>query len=274
MKADLHVHSRASDGLLSPEDLVAQAIRSGVDVLALADHDTVEGCAKARAAARGTDLIFVDAVELSCTTPHGDIHLLAYFIDPADAAFCDYLSQLRDARYARAVSMVTALTDGGFPISLDAVLRHADGGSVGRSHVARALVDDGHATSIADAFHRLIGHDMPFYVPKRTSTPDEALRRIGEAGGFGVVAHPVISRCVDDIEGLAELGLRGVEAYHADQSREEAVSLEALSDRLGLLVTGGSDHHGPGTPSASLGAVDLPERHIRRFLAAGGTPGF
>lgn len=274
MRADLHVHSRASDGLLHPEDLVAQALTVGVDVLAIADHDTVAASERAHEAAHGTDLLLIDAVELSCTTTSGDVHILAYFIDTTDAEFCDYLSMLRDARYDRAITMVADLSAGGYPVSLDSVLEHADGGSVGRSHIARALVDHGHAVSIADAFQRLIGHDMPFYVPKRTSSPQEAFERIAAAGGFGVVAHPIISDCVHEIGRLAELGLRGVEAYHADQSLDDAKLLDRLAGDLGLLVTGGSDHHGPGSPSAPLGSSELPDHHIRAFLAAGGVEGF
>jgi predicted metal-dependent phosphoesterase TrpH len=270
VKADLHVHSTASDGTLRPADLVALALQRGLSVLAIADHDSVEGLPEAMGAAAGTSLALIPAVELSSVTPEGgDVHMLGYFIRADDAHLLRHLADLRSARLRRAETMVGALNAAGYRVTLDDVLELSEGGAVGRSHVARALVAAGHAESVADAFKRLIGRERPFYVSKDVRSPQDAIRCIREAGGLAVVAHPGVSRLERLIPELADAGLAGIEAYHADHSAEERVHFATIAAEMRLLATGGSDFHGYAAPNPPLGSVDIPAEAISAFLAAG-----
>lgn len=272
MTADLHVHSTASDGTLSPNELVGLAISRGLSVLAIADHDTVGGLDEALQAAENTSLRLIPAVELSAIDEDGnDIHVLGYFIDWHDLHFLAHLADLRDARLARARTMVAALNDAGYAVSVDDVLAISDGGAVGRTHVARALVAAGHATDVSDAFRRFIGREGPFYVPKDRRSPDQVIAIIRDAGGIPVVAHPAVSGVESLIERLVEHGLLGIEAYHADHTPEQRERLASLAARLGLLATGGTDFHGPSAPNPALGTPTVPDAAVDALLAAGET---
>lgn len=268
MKADLHVHSTASDGACSPHELVDLALRAGLTHLALTDHDSVEGIASARDRARGTGLRIIPGVELSCVTQDGrDLHVLGYWIDHEDDRLLERLAGLRAGRMRRAEAMVEALSRGGFVVDLPMVLSQSNGGAVGRSHIARALVLSGQAASVRDAFHDLIGMGRPYYVPKDALAPEDAVSLIGAAGGVAVVAHPAINRLEDVVLTLAPAGLRGVEAYHADHTAEQAREYACLADELGILATGGSDFHGHAAPNPPLGSVPLPPKRLSAFLA-------
>lgn len=269
MKADLHVHTTASDGTLTPAQLVARARDRGVDVLAIADHDTVAGIPEAANAASAASITLVPAVELSAVADGRDAHILGYFVDVADADLLSHLADLRDARSRRAETMVSALRDAGYDISLDDVLALSAGGAVGRSHIARALVGRGHAESVRDAFERLIGHGRAFYVPKDVRTPAEIIGIIRAAGGLPVLAHPGVSRLESAIPSLLETGLGGIEAYHADHSPEQRELFANTAKEAGLLVTGGTDFHGPHAPNPDVGACDVPEDAVSALLAWG-----
>jgi predicted metal-dependent phosphoesterase TrpH len=271
MKADLHVHSSASDGTLSPARIVSRAHANGVGVLALTDHDSVDGLAEARATADAVGLTLVNAVELSSATRDRDVHILGYFVDPSSESLAEQLIALRAARYERAETMVELLSQAGFAVSLDDVMSIAAGGSVGRSHVARALVRAGHADTVADAFNKLIGRGRPFYVPKRSASPAEVVAGLRDLGAIPVLAHPGVTRVDELIEELVAAGLLGIEAYHADHTPEQMAHYAALAERLGLLVTGGSDFHGHEAPNPDIGAVNLPWAAVEALLAAGGS---
>lgn len=270
MKADLHVHSTASDGTLTPRELIALALERDLDVLAIADHDSVEGIDEALDAAHGTRLTLVPAVELSSLHEGRDVHVLGYFVDREDEGLLGMLQELRAARLRRADRMIDALADAGYPVTLDDVVALTAGGAIGRAHVARALVDTGHAETVRDAFERLIGRDGPFYVAKETRTPEQAIATIRDAGGLAVVAHPAINRADDLLPAMIDAGLAGIEAYHADHSPAQKRRYAALAEELGLLCTGGTDYHGPQAPNPELGDIDLPGACVERLLAAGG----
>lgn len=272
MKADLHVHSTASDGSLRPSALVAAALEARLDILALTDHDSVEGVSEALDAAAGTGLTVIPAVELSSVRDGRDIHILAYFVDHTSSDLLAHLADLRVARLRRAASMVDALASAGFDVELDDVLAHARGGAVGRSHVARALVRAGHADTVADAFARFIGRGRPYYVAKDARTPDEVLATILDHGAVPVLAHPGVSAAEDLVHLLVARGLRGVEAYHADHTPAQRDRALALAARHGLLVTGGTDYHGPDAPNPPLGSALVPEDALRGLVRAGGEP--
>lgn len=270
MKADLHSHSTASDGHLSPSELVTLALSCGVTHLALSDHDSVAGLDEALSAARDADLTLIPAVELSTTSDLGeDVHMLGFFIDSTDPALLAALSDLRTARLERAHKMVERLAEGGYEVSIDAVLELSCGGSVGRSHVARALVQSGQSPSMVHAFEELIGHGKPYYVPKRTLSPAQAVELIHSAGGLAFVAHPGVGNLRDVVRRLAETGLDGVEAYHGDHSPQQRDHYARLARELGLLTSGGSDFHGTTARNPPLGSVDVPEEAVRALLAAG-----
>lgn len=269
MRADLHVHSTASDGTATPAELVALALESGVDVLAIADHDSVSGLAEAFEAAAGTGLVLVPAVELSAVSDGVDVHILAYFVDPNDPRLAVELVDLRAARSRRAQTMVETLSSAGFTISFDEVLALSDGGAVGRSHVARALVGSGAAESVSDAFKHLIGRGRPFYVPKDSKSPEMVISAIRELGAIPVFAHPGVTQVDHIMPDLVDAGLLGIEAYHADHTPEQRAAYARLAADLGLLVTGGTDFHGAAAPNPALGSTEVPEDAVRALLAAG-----
>jgi len=258
MKIDLHVHTTASDGLLAPCDIVTLALDLGLSVVAITDHDSVSGVEEAISAASGTSLEVVPGVELSVHAMGGsDAHILGYFIDHNDPVLTAALERLREARFARAGAMVEALRAAGHPISLEDVMDHADGGAVGRVHVARALVSARSVDTVEDAFMDLIGRDGPFYVRKALFLPHEALKMIHEAGGVAVLAHPGVSG-EGPLIGLIAEGLDGIEAFHADHSQPQRDHFASVARRFGLVSTGGSDFHGPSLRSATLGAGACP----------------
>lgn len=258
MTVDLHIHTTASDGLLSPADVVAQALDLGLRVVSITDHDSIAGLDEACAAAEGTALEVIPGVELSVHAPGGaDAHILGYFVDHHDARLLAALSDLREARSDRAAAMVHALRAAGHSLSLDDVLGYSDGGAVGRVHVARALVAARSVDTVEEAFAGLIGRDGPFYVRKALFLPGQALDAIHRAGGVAVLAHPGVSG-EGPLVGLVEEGLDGIEAYHADHSVPQRDHFASVARRFGLVVTGGSDFHGPGLRSADLGAGACP----------------
>jgi predicted metal-dependent phosphoesterase TrpH len=266
MKADLHVHSTASDGTLSPTELVSLALDAGLDVLAIADHDSVSGLAEARAAAQGTPLTLVPAVELSAAVDGYDVHILAYYVDPESPVLAEELSLLRQNRERRAQAIVSALQAGNIPVTMDDVFRYSAGGAVGRSHIARALVDGGHSDDIASAFGRYIGRDREYYRAKDTRTPTEVITFVRKLGAIPVLAHPGVTSSDELIPSMVTSGLLGIEAYHADHSPEQQAAYAHMAEELGLLVTGGTDYHGPLAHNPLLGSVDVPQDAIRALL--------
>lgn len=269
MRFDLHLHTTASDGHLTPLQLIDRAGELGLDAIAVTDHDSVEAVAEVcdLGAARG--ITVVPGVELSASHDGRDIHILGYFVEPTDSDLLARLRMLREARMERARAMVDALAAEGYMVPLDEVLDLAAGGAVGRSHVARALVARGHAQDVADAFQRLIGRGRPFYVPKPVSSPLEVLQTVRDAGGVAVLAHPGVTRVDELIPELVASGLRGLEAYHGEHSEADRLRYASMAEESGLLVTGGSDYHGPSSPGVDMGAVEMPDEVLVCLLQAG-----
>jgi len=269
MRADLHVHSTASDGTLAPRDLVELAHHRHVDVLAIADHDSIDGIPDASAAARKLGITLIPAVEMAAYDDGFDVHILAYHVDIQDPTLRELLARSRDARLRRAQAMVAGLKTGGFVIELDDVYLVSGDAAVGRSHIARALVAVGEAESVSDAFSRLIGRGRPFYVAREAQTPQQVITAIRGLGAVPVLAHPGISAVDELIPGMIASGLLGIEAYHADHSAEARQRYAALAARHGLIATGGTDYHGPDAPNPELGSVDVPTDEVRKLLALG-----
>jgi 3',5'-nucleoside bisphosphate phosphatase len=269
MKADLHVHSTASDGTLAPAAVVDRAHANGVSVLAIADHDSVAGVPEARKRAAKLGITLIEAVELSAVSGTCDVHILAYFVDPENLDLLDLLETLRDGRHERARTMVAALSKAGYSVTIDDVLDIACGGSLGRSHIARALVQAGHASTVKEAFENLIGRGRPFYVPKHSAAPGQVVARIRDLGAIPVLAHPGVTGADPLVDEMVTAGLLGVEAFHADHTAEQVAHYAALAARHGLLVTGGSDFHGPGAPNPDIGSGGVPERCVAELLEHG-----
>jgi 3',5'-nucleoside bisphosphate phosphatase len=255
MRADLHVHSSASDGTEPPAEVMRRAARAGLDVVALTDHDTVAGHAEARRALAGTltsldrSLALLPGMELSCRLDDRSLHLLAYLFDPGHPELAAELGRIRDDRVLRARAMVRRLADLGVDISWDQVAAIAGPAVVGRPHIARAMAASGAIASPREAFSLdWIADGGRAYVGRYALDPVHAIGLVRAAGGVAVLAHPRAGRdwvvSDEEIGRLAAAGLAGVEVYHPDHPDAERAGLLALAHDLGLVATGGSDDHG------------------------------
>lgn len=256
---DLHTHSIASDGALTPTELVARAAERGIRIQALADHDTLLGVAEAVAEGERRGVRVIPATELNTESEWGDVHVLAYFVDPHDAALEARLRELRENRGRRIDLMVEKLNALGYAVSLDRVREIARGGSLGRPHLAQALFEAGHVPTYDSAFETLISKDSPAYVSRVGLAPLEAVALVRSHGGVPSLAHP---GTVIDLERLLPLlveeGLVGMECYYASHTPAFTALCLRLSVRYGLVPTGGSDFHGRGDHGSDLGGVFVP----------------
>ena len=266
-RVDLHAHSTASDGELTPAELVRYARARGLSALALTDHDSVDGIDAALAAARGTALEIIPGVELSCDVPQTEVHVLGYFVDWRAPAFEAMLVKFREGRYGRAEKMVKKLTALGAPISFERVKQIAGDASIGRPHVAQALVEAGHVATISEAFDRYIGRTGPAYVERFRLTPEDAVALILRAGGVPVLAHP--RDVTHFIEPLVKVGLIGLEARYGTYDEMTRAELVRWAKRYDLIVTGGSDFHGLNRMAhlSNLGDVDVPREVVDQLRA-------
>jgi len=247
MRADLHVHSTASDGTDPPAEVMRRAARAGLDVVALTDHDTVAGHAEARAAAGPVALL--PGMELSCRLDGRSLHMLAYLFDADQPELAAELARIRDDRVLRARAMVDKLAGLGVDVSWGQVAAIAGQAVVGRPHIARAMADSGAIASPREAFTRdWIADGGRAYVGRYALDPVRAIDLVRAAGGVTVLAHPRAGRDTwvtnEQITRLAAVGLAGLEVFHPDQSEAERARLIALAHDLALVTTGGSDDHG------------------------------
>jgi len=260
-KAELHAHTTYSDGVLSPSDLVAEAERAGLTALAITDHDIVSGVAPARASALDLDLEIVAGVEFSTNLENHEIHMLGLFVDDANDELIKCTDQSRRFRRQRAIEIVERLNSLGIDVEFTAVESAAGCGSIGRPHIAKAIVEaDEKTDNVNEAFRRFIGIGRPAFVPKLTVGAEEVISVVHRAGGVAILAHPASSRVQpDQIGALAELGLDGFELVHPTYTSNARKKFKRLIDDMGLLPSGGSDFHGPPVGTSRLGeyAVSL-----------------
>lgn len=245
-RADLHTHTNASDGLLSPTQLIKYASQKGLKAVAVTDHDTTNGIDEANTAGKAYQVEVIPGIEINTQIDSYEIHILGYFINnESDNELQKVLSKIRDSRKIRAKKLVQNLVDlYDFPITYEEVLSQASGETVGRSHIARILVSNGVVKDVAEAFEKYLGTNCPAYVERYHLTPKEGINLIKGAGGVSVLAHPGLLPKRYLLDEILNLEIQGIEAYHSRHTQEQADYYSHLANSRGLMVTGGSDCHG------------------------------
>lgn len=263
---DLHLHTTASDGLLSPEEVVDRVNRAGIKNFSVTDHDTMAGVSAAADAASRLKLDFIPGIEVTAVIDGRDVHILGYFLDISPPGLDVFLRAQRDDRIARARGMAEKLKALGMPIPIDSIVQStkSKNQSLARPLLARALADAGYVNGIKEAFDRWIGDRGPAYVPRKGSSPEDVVRLISRAGGVSSLAHPGLLKRDDLVPSLKRVGLAALEVYHPDHKASKRSHYRKLANRWNLLMTGGSDFHGDDHHRASsFGSVGLPDEGFR-----------
>lgn len=261
---DLHSHTTASDGQHSPEELLSLARQAGVTVLAVTDHDTVAGLARAEAAAAAQGVTLVNGIELSAFVHGKEVHVLGHFLDREDARLATFQDRLTGERRTRMEDMVQKMRGLGYPVSMAEVESLAAGAQLGRPHLARVLVEKGFTTSVKEAFDRWLGDGKPGCVPRFKLSAKEAIELIRGAGGVATVAHPAVSR-IDkyDLTEMTDQGLGGLEVEHSDHDPGMRKRFLDFAKDLNLVPTAGSDFHGDKVaPGRDLGSASMAKERF------------
>lgn len=268
---DLHLHTTASDGRLSPAALITRAAKAGLKTIALTDHDTTAGLDEARARAAIVNIQVITGIELTSVHDGRDVHILGYFFDPTHAALVQLLEKQRALRVARAREIGARLAKLGMPIDVGRVIDRSAGHSdrsVGRPLIARELMALGHVATVQEAFDKYLAVGQPAYVPREGRGPADFVRAMHAAGGIASFAHPGVTKQDDLIEPLVSEGLDAIEVYHSDHTPDVRERFLQLARRLGVLVTGGSDFHGDDEGRRPLGDVVLPIEDLAALVTA------
>ena len=267
---DFHLHSTASDGVHTPTWVMETAAANGVRVLALSDHDTTAGLDEASAAAKSAGLRLIPGLELSTDLGKADVHLLGYGFDREAKPLQDFLAWQRDGRIGRTRRIVEILAGQGMPLDITRVFEIAGEATVGRPHVARALLEKGHVASVQEAFDLWLGNGKPADVDRPKLEPADAIRVVHENGGVVFIAHPIyIGESYDAaIEQLRDWGADGIETYYKHYDAQTVSAHAALAERLGMAASGGSDYHGLGNPDdRAIGDIPFPDERVEAFVA-------
>jgi 3',5'-nucleoside bisphosphate phosphatase len=269
-RVDLHLHTTASDGRLSAGELVQIAAEQGVGVIAITDHDTVAGIEPALFAAECFPYVrVIPGVEINTDVRAGEVHILGYFIDYKNKTLLKSLTDLRNSRITRARKMVDKLKELGVPVEWERVLEIADGGSIGRPHIAQAMYELNHISTLQDAYDKYIGRNAPAYTERERVSPKEAVEMIVQANGIPVLAHP--ARMADLEQTIVELkaaGLVGIETYYDGYGKDTIYRLRKLAREHGLITTGGSDFHGfDDEHETPLGEAKVPFACAKRLIS-------
>ncbi len=266
---DLHMHTTASDGLLSPSAVVERAFDVGIKILSVTDHDTMAGVDEASDAAIDRGMKFLPGIEITAVYNRKDVHMLAYFLDNKQEKLGHFLVQQRADRVRRAQEMSAKLARLGAPINIDEKITRCEstGQAVGRPDVANALFAAGHVTSLQEAFDRFLGDGCPAYVPRNGISPGDVVRMVTEVGGVTALAHPGLLKKDSLISDLAGRGLDAIEVYHSDHTLSDESRYLRLAEEHDLAVSGGSDFHSDHHRRAKcFGKVGLPRQHFSVFL--------
>ena len=268
-KVDLHVHTNASDGRFSPADIILKAHELKLAYIAITDHDTVSGIFPALETAKTLSYPkVIPGVELSADIPEGEVHILGYFINCQNKELQASLEIFRNSRLNRALKMTANLQNLGINIDWKRVAEIAGDSTIGRPHIAQAMLEKGYITTFKDAFNKYIGRDCPAYVPREKMTPVEAVKLVLQADGLPVMAHPfTVSNPEQLIIQLQSSGLVGIEAYYNNYNASDMKRLVRLAEQYNLCVTGGSDYHGIDMNNETMiGDVDLPFKAVEQLL--------
>ncbi|MBM4448094.1 MAG: PHP domain-containing protein [Chloroflexi bacterium] len=269
-KVDLHIHSTASDGRYSPQEIIGKAAGLGLETIALADHDSIDGIAPALEEVRKLKrLQFIPGVEVSTDVPNGEVHVLGYFIDYTSEELAAALARFRHSREGRAQGMIDRLKELGINLSWERVREIAGDGAIGRPHIAQAMLEKGYISSIKEAFDRYIARDGPAYVEREKMTPVEAVQLVLRNKGIAVMAHPfTVPEPEAMIAELKAAGMAGIEAYYNGYTAEEIGQLIAMARNHELVVTGGTDYHGlDDSKETMMGGVDVPVAVVQGLIA-------
>ncbi len=267
---DLHIHTTASDGRFSPAEVIRKSAALGLTVISICDHDTVDGIAMALEAAKAfPGLRVIPGVEVSTDVPHGEVHVLGYFIDYFDPELLATLQRMRNSREIRAQRMIAKLGSLGIHIGWERVREIAGSGAIGRPHIAQAMVEKGYISAPKEAFARYISRNGPAYVEREKLTPVETVELILRSRGLPVLAHPTtLPEPEPMVIELKAAGLVGIEAYYDGHSAEEIKNMLNLADRHNLIATGGSDYHGlDDSAETMIGGADVPRESAERLIA-------
>ena len=266
--ADLHVHTCHSDGTYTPVQLVKEALMRGISALAIVDHDTTEAIAEALAEAQGEDLEIIPGIELTAQHENQEIHILGYFLDYRNKELLEKLKLVRLNRIERVYKIIENLEGMGLRLNSDTVFNISGKATVGRMHIARALVKDGLVGSTAEAFRKYIGDKSPAYVLGFRLSVPEAIKLIHTAGGVAVLAHPYMLHNDALIAEFTGYGLEGIEVHYPEHSQAMVNFYLDLAKKLNLLVTGGTDFHGSAKPQIKLGMIKIPLELVEKLRLA------
>jgi predicted metal-dependent phosphoesterase TrpH len=266
VKADLHTHTNFSDGILSPEELVEKALKKNINILSITDHDNVSAIEVALKAGKKHDIEIVPGIELSADFQGKEVHILAYFIDYKNKILKDYLENFREIRINRIKEMLKILKTEGIDLTYNDVLKSSEingKASIGRPHLAKALMNEKHVKTIGEAFMKYIGDDKPAYVKKQNPSLKEVFHLINSIGGLSFLAHP--GRTFRDVElgEFLDAGLDGIEVLHPSHSKDDAKYYSELASQFFLLESGGSDYHGiSSNDNLNFGKYCIPANYI------------
>lgn len=269
-EADLHCHTLESDGLLSPSELVQLAAVRGLKSIGITDHDTIQGWEEAEIAGAENKIHILRGIELNTEWQGKEVHILGYEVDRRSNNFNERLRALRKSREFRMVKIINRLAELGILIEVDGVLQHVEGDSIGRPHIAQAMINKGYVHSVKEAFDQYLGIGAKAYVPRNKLTTEEGIRFIREAHGVAVLAHPGKSHVDSGIPDWVRAGLQGIEVMHSDHQLEDEKRYSAIARQYNIISTGGSDFHGEAhKPGIELGlwGVSLKVVHQIQDLA-------
>lgn len=266
---DLHMHSTASDGVYAPSEVVRLALERNMDIIAITDHDTLDGVVEAQKAAEGTSLQVITGIEMGMENGPRDVHVLGYDLDPTNQELNDKLQAMREYRKYRAEKIVENLNNLDIPVTYERIIELAGNGVIARPHIAKAMMEVGAVKDYQEAFDKYISNDSPAYVPRLRMSPQEGIDLIHGAGGVAVVAHPC--RYADPlgvVREFASKGADGVEIFYPDNEPDLRKQLFDIAEELDLIVTGGCDFHRPnGDGSLVLGCEDVPLQAVASIQA-------
>jgi predicted metal-dependent phosphoesterase TrpH len=261
------MHTTASDGRLTPVELVARASVAGLTTISVTDHDTIAALAEVTAAAQPKGIRVIPGIEITAIDHGRDVHLLGYLFNPGSAPLAALLTSQRALRVMRVREIANTLASLDMPVDVNSLLLSAasrPGSSIGRPQLARELVRAGHVASVQEAFDRWLANGRPAYVPRTGPSPADVVEKIHEAGGVASFAHPAVTKRDELIRPLVERGLDAIEVYHSDHTPDDVIEYKGLATRLGVLITGGSDFHGDVDygPAAAGGKPIRPARSV------------